>query len=323
MKAITYHRYGGPEVLQIEELEKPTPSAHEILIKSHVTTVTSGDWRIRSLSMPPGLGLVARLMFGITKPRQPILGSELAGVIAEVGSKVTRFKAGDRVVVFTGAKLGCSAEFICVAEDANIVLIPDQLSFSDAAALPFGGTTAIDFFRKGELRSCDKVLINGASGCVGVMAVQFAKHHGAHVTGVCSGKNIDLVKSLGADEVIDYTQQDFTDSGNEYDIIMDTAATAPFHRSSSCLTSNGRYLVVNGGVMELLRAPFINLTSKRRVVAGPAAERLDDLREIVEMASRNELRAVIDNTYPFDEFIKAHERVDSGRKTGSVVLIWE
>ena len=323
MKAITYHQYGGPEVLQFEELAMPSPADHEILIKTHATTVTSGDWRIRSLTMPPGLRLVARLMFGITRPRQPILGSELAGVIVAVGSRVTRFKSGDRVVVFTGANLGCNVEYKCIAENANVVLLPDHLSFSDAAALPFGGTTAIDFFRKGKLRSGEKVLINGASGCVGAIAIQLAKHRGAHVTGVCSEKNVELVTSLGADEVIDYTSQDFANSGNHYDIIMDTAATAPYRKIACCLKKDGRYLVVNGGVTELLRAPLINLTSKRRVIAGPAAERLDDVQEIVGLVSRSELRAVIDSTYPVEAIAQAHERVDSGRKTGSVVVIWE
>ena len=322
MKAITYYKYGGPEVLQVEELPKPIPKDDEILIKTHATTVTSGDWRVRSLSMPPGLRLIARLMFGITQPRQPILGSELAGEVVEIGKSVEKFKVGERVVVFTGAHLGCSVEFKCIHEDGNIVLVPEPMTYSEAVALPFGGTTALDFFRKGELEKGDDVLVNGASGCVGSIAVQLARYCGARVTGVCSRTNVELVKSLGAHEVIDYQQTDFTESDQKYDIIMDTAATASFNRCKSSLEDNGRLLVVNGGLFDLLRGPVVALTSNKKLIAGPAAEKLDDLMELFRLAGSGEIRPVIDQVFPLGSIVEAHRRVDSGRKRGSVVVEW-
>lgn len=320
---MTYHRYGGPEVLQFEEQERPTPSDNAVLIQTHATTVTSGDWRVRSLTMPAGLGLIARLMFGITGPRQTVLGSELAGEIVEVGNGVTKFKPGDRVVVFTGAKLGCSVQFKCVAESSNIVVLPDDMTFTEAVALPFGGTTALDFFRKGQLQAGNDVLIVGASGCVGAIAVQLGKHFGAQVTGVCSGKNRELVRSLGADEVIDYQQQDVSNSDHKFDVIMDTAATMPFEIATKLLKDDGRLLVVNGGILELLRAPIKKFTGRKKIVAGPAAELIEDVQTLVDLAANQKLRAVVDSIYPVDEIADAHRRVDSGRKTGSVVVTWQ
>ena len=322
MKAITYHRYGGPEVLQLEELDRPEPKENELLIKTHATTVTSGDWRVRSLSMPVGLGLIARLMFGITGPRQTVLGSELAGEVVQLGRSVANFKVGDRVVVFTGAKLGCSVEYRCMPSDGNVVKIPDQLSYCDAVSLPFGGTTALDFFRKGNLAENECVLINGASGCVGTLAVQIAKHFGARVTGVCSTTNVDLVKSLGADEVIDYTAEDFTKSGKKYDVIMDTAASAPYSRCKGSLNDGGRMLVVNGGLFDLFRGPFLAMVSNKKLIAGPAAEKLDDLRQLVTMAADQTIQPVIHQVFPVQDFADAHRVVDTGRKKGSVVVDW-
>lgn len=323
MKAITYYRYGAPEVLQIEQLEKPAPSEDEVLIRTRVTTVTSGDWRARSLSVPRGLGWVARLIFGVFKPRQPILGSELSGVVESVGKNVTNFQVGDRVFVFTGARLGCYVEYKCMQADDNVVPVPGNFSFADAAALSFGGTTALDFFRKGKLKEGERILIIGASGCVGTLAIQLAKHRGAHVTGVCSGKNIELVASLGADEVIDYTRQDFSQTGQKYDVVMDTVGTAPYFESKKVLKRDGRLLLVMGGLSDMLRAPLVALMSQRRIVAGAAAERLDDMKELARLAEAGIIKPVIDRQFVPEEIADAHRRVDSGRKTGSVIVNWE
>jgi NADPH:quinone reductase-like Zn-dependent oxidoreductase len=290
------------------------------LIKVHATTVSSGDWRVRSLSLPKGFGPLGRLFFGIRGPRQPILGTELAGEVAAVGKDVARFRAGDRVLGFPGAALGCHAEYRVMREDAPVVHLPAGLGYEEAAALPFGGTTALDFFRRGKLKSGERVLVNGASGAVGVAAVQLAKHFGAHVTGVCSSGNLELVKSLGADEVIDYTRQDFTGSGQTYDVIVDTVGTAPFSRSGRSLKEGGRLLQVLGTLSDLLVSPWISLTSGKKVIAGPASERADDLQLLVKLAESRELEPVIDRRYPLEQIVEAHRYVDTGRKRGSVVV---
>lgn len=242
MKAIVYERYGPPEVLHLKEVEKPTPKNNEVLIKTYATTVTSGDWRVRSLSVPAGFGLLMRLVFGVSRPRQPILGSELAGIIESVGKDVSKFKVGDPVFAFSDAAMGCHAEYKCMAEDGAVAPKPSSLTFEEAAALSFGGTTALDFLRRGKLKSGESVLVNGASGAVGTAAVQLAKHFGAIVTAVCSTANVGLVTSLGASHVIDYTQEDFSQNGKTYDLIVDTAGTAPFSRSKVSLKNGGRFL---------------------------------------------------------------------------------
>lgn len=323
MKAVVYKSYGPPNVLQFEELAKPVPKDDEVLIRTHATTVTSGDWRARSLDMPRGFGLIARLIFGITKPRQTVLGSELAGTIEAIGKDVTRFSVGDRVFAFTGSKLGCYVAYKCFSENGNVVHAPSNLTLAESAALSFGGTTALDFFRKGKLQKGNELLINGASGGVGTTAVQLAKHLGARVTGVCSGRNAELVKSLGADHVIDYTKQDFADLGIRYDLIMDTVGSAPYARSKKALKDNGRLLLVLGGLSDMLRAPIVSLRSQQRIIAGAAAERLDDLERLAEVASSGELKPFIDREYSAEQIIEAHQYVDSGRKRGNVVIIWE
>lgn len=222
MKAIVYETYGPPEVLGLKELPKPIPKDKEVLIRIHATTVTSGDWRARSLNMPAGFGLLGRLFFGLSKPRQPILGTELAGEIESVGKEVKKFKAGDQVFAFSGAGMGCYAEYKCMPEDGEVARKPANLTYEEAAAISFGGTTALSFFRRANLQRGEKVLINGPSGGVGTAAVQLARHFGAEVTGVCSAGNMELVKSLGASHVIDYAREDFTANGETYDVIVDT-----------------------------------------------------------------------------------------------------
>ena len=323
MKAIVYERYGPPEVLQLKEVEKPTPKDNEVLIKTHATTVTSGDWRVRSLNVPVGFGLIMRLVFGVSKPRQPILGTELAGVVESVGKDVRQFKAGDQVFAFSDAAMGCYAEYKCMPEDGAMALKPANLTYGEAAALSFGGTTALDFFRRGKLQSGEKVLVNGASGGVGTAAVQLARHFGADVTGVCSTANLELVKSLGASHVIDYSKEDFTQNGEIYDVVVDTVGTASFSRSKASLKEGGRLLMILAGLPDMLKIPWVSMTSNKKVIAGPAAGRAEDLRFLAGLAESGEFKPVIDRRYPFEQIAEAHSYVDSGRKKGNVVITLE
>jgi NADPH:quinone reductase-like Zn-dependent oxidoreductase len=323
MKTIVYTSYGSPDVLQLKDTEKPVPGRDEILIKIRATTVTSGDWRMRSLNVPRGFKLMVRLIFGISKPRKQILGTELAGEVVSVGENVNKFSTGDQVFAFCGAAMGCYAEYKTMPEDGLVVLKPANLTFEEAAALSFGGTTALDFFRRGNLQSGQKVLINGASGGVGTAAIQLARHFGAVVTGVCSSANIELVKSLGAHHVIDYTKEDFTKNGETYDIIMDTAGTAPYSRCKESLKENGRLLLVLGGLPDMIGIPWVHLTGKKRIIAGPASERVDDLQTLARLAEEGVYKPVIDRRYRFEEMVEAHRYVDTGRKKGNVAVTLE
>lgn len=323
MKAVVYTTYGPPEVLRFTEVPKPTPKDNEVLIKILATTITAADWRVRSLDVPVGFGLISRLVLGISKPKQPILGTELAGEVESVGKDVRKFKAADQVFAFSGISMGCHAEYKCMPEDGPVVLKPANLSYDEAAALSFGGTTALDFFRRGKLQRGEKVLVNGASGAVGTAAVQLAKHFGADVTGVCSTANLEMVKSLGARHVIDYTKEDFTRNGETYDVIVDTAGTAPFSRSKGSLKERGRLLQILGSLPDLLRVPWVSLTSSKKVIAGPAAERAEDLRFLAGLAEAGEFKPVIDRRYSFEQIVEAHQYVDTGRKKGNVVITLE
>lgn len=320
MKAIVYERYGPPEVLELKEVAKPTPKDNEVLIKTRATTVTSGDRRVRSLDVPFGFGLISRLVFGVLRPRQPILGTELAGEVESVGKDVSKFKVGDQVFAFSGARMGCYAEYKCMPEVGAVALKPANLTYDEAAAISFGGTTALDFFRRGKLQSGEKVLVNGASGAVGTAAVQLAKHFGADVTGVCSTANVELVRSLGANRVIDYTKEDFTENGETYDVIVDTAGTAPFSRSNSLLKEKGRLLMVLGGLPDMLQIPWVSMTSSKKIIAGPASERAEDLRFLAKLAEAGQFKPVIDRRYPFEQIAEAHRYVDTGRKKGNVII---
>ncbi|MFA6234255.1 MAG: NAD(P)-dependent alcohol dehydrogenase [Bacteroidota bacterium] len=323
MKAIVYEKYGQPDVLELKEVTKPVPKDNEVLIRTHATTVTSGDWRVRSLNVPRGFGLISRLVFGVRKPKQPVLGTELAGEIESVGKDVTKFKAGDQVFAFSGAAMGCYVEYKCMPEDGAVAFKPANLSSDEAAAISFGGTAALDFFRRGKLQSGEKVLVNGASGGVGTAAVQLAKHFETDVTGVCSTVNMDMVRSLGADHVIDYTKEDFTKNGETYDVIVDTVGTAPFSRSKGSLKEGGRLLLVLGGLPDMIQIPWIAMTSSKKVIAGPAAERPEDLRFLAELAEAGEFKPVIDRRYSFENIVEAHRYIDTGRKRGNVVITLE
>ncbi len=323
MKAFIYEEYGPPEVLHLREIAKLTPKSNEVLIRIHATTVTSADWRVRSLKVPFGFGLISRLVFGISKPRNPILGSELSGVIEAIGKDVTKFKIGDHVFAFDGFGMGCHAEFKCLHQDGAMALKPDNLTWDEAAALSFGGTTALSFLRRGKLLRGEKVLINGASGSVGTAAVQLAKYFGAHVTGVCSTANLELVRSLGADHVIDYTKEDFTKDSELYDVIVDTVGTAPFSRSKNSLKKGGRLLMVVADLPDMLQIPLVSMISNKRIVAGPAAERAEDLQFLADLSKEGAFKPVIGMRYPFDNLPSAHSYVDAGHKKGNVVIVLE
>jgi len=315
-----HERYGPPEVLLAKEWPKPQPKPNEVLIRIHATTVASADRRVRSLDVPLGFGLFSRLFFGITRPRRAILGAELAGVVEAIGRDVTRFAVGDPVFGIDGVRMGGYAQFKCMPQDGALARKPANLSFEEAAALAFGGTTALDFFRRGKLRQGESVLINGASGGVGCAAVQLASDLGAKVTGVCSAANADLVRSLGASHVIDYTRTDFTRNGKTYDVIVDAVGTALYSRSKASLTPDGRLLLVAATLPQMLHIPWVAMTSRHRIVAGPAAERSEDLALLAKLAEVGRFTPVIDRRYAFDEMADAHRYVDSGHKRGNVVV---
>jgi NADPH:quinone reductase-like Zn-dependent oxidoreductase len=304
----------------MSDVPKPVPKDHELLVRVRATTVSSGDWRARSLLMPPGFGLLGRIVFGVTRPRQPILGTELAGDVEAVGKAVTSFKVGDRVFAFTGISMGCYVEYKCVSANGAVALMPSNLTYVQAAALSFGGSTMLDFFRRGALRKDDRVLVNGASGAVGSAAVQLAKNIGADVTGVCSTANLELVRAIGADHVIDYTTHDFTQSREPFDVIVDTVGTAPFSRSGPSLSGGGRLLLVLASLQELLKAPWHTMTSGRKVIAGPAAERPEYVRQLSELGAAGAFLPVIDRCYPLENMVAAHRYVDRGHKRGNVVI---
>jgi NADPH:quinone reductase-like Zn-dependent oxidoreductase len=300
MKAIVATQYGGPEVLQLKEIEKPTPKDNEVLIKVLATTVTAADFRMRSFTVPAPLWIPARIALGITKPRQPIFGTELAGEVAAVGTNVTRFKVGDQVFASTlTAQFGGYAEYKCLPETAMLAIKPNNMTFAEAAAVPIGATTALRLLRKGNIQCGQKVLIYGASGSVGTYAIQLAKYFGADVTGVCSTANLEMVKSLGADHVIDYTEEDFATREERYDLIFDTVAKFPKTQYAKVLAPNGTFV------------SMAKLDSK---------ESMDNLVFIRDLIEAGEVKAVIDRCYPLEDMVEAHRYVDTGHKKGNVVI---
>ena len=316
MKAIIYEQYGPPEVLQLREVEKPSPKDNEVLIRIHATAVNSGEVRLRKADP-----FAVRFMFGLFRPKKPILGVSLAGEIEAVGKSVTRFKKADAVYGTTGMSFGAYAEYKCLSEDGVLAIKPVNLTYREAAVIPFGGTTALSFLRKGKIQSAQKVLIYGASGAVGTSAVQLAKYFGAEVTGVCSTANAAMVKSLGADKVIDYTQQDFTKSSETYDIIFDTVGKSPFAGCIKSLKKNGYYLrTVHMELSAIFRGLWISLTGSKKVIGGGITETADDLIFLNSLIEAGQLKPVIDRTYAFEQMAEAHAYVEKGHKKGNVAI---
>ncbi len=325
MKAIIYEKYGPPDVLQLKEIEKPVPKDNEILIKVYATAVTAGDLNARGFTLvPPGLGLLARSMMGFRKPKNAILGSVLAGEIEAVGKDVKLFKKGDQIFGIDGNNSGAYAEYKCMQEEGVLEIKPVNMSFEEAAAIPFGALTALYFLRdKGNIKKGQKVLINGASGSVGTAAVQLSKHFGAEVTGVCSTKNLELVKSLGADKVIDYTKEDFTKNGETYDIIFDVVVgKTSFSRCKNSLKQKGIYLAVAGGLHEMIQMLWTSMIGSKKVIfgGGMACEKTESLVSLKELVESGKIKAVIDRSYPLEQMAEAHRYVEKGHKKGNVVI---
>ncbi len=320
MRAAVYRRYGPPEVVEITELATPTPRGDEVLVKVRATTVTSGDWRLRAASVPPGFAILIRLAFGIFKPRKATLGMELAGDVVSVGKAVSRLKVGDKVFAISSG-LGCHAEYRVIRQDAAVALMPSNLSYEEAAPLSFGGTTALYFLRdQGQIRAGERVLINGASGGVGSAAIQLARHFGAEVTAVCSAGNEHMVRSLGAKYVIDYAREDFTRAGKTYDIILDAVGNCSFATVKPALAPGGRLLLVVASLGQAISAVVRPSRSGRKVLGGVVPERALDLRVLAELAEAGTFKPVIDHIYPFERIVDAHARVETHRKRGNVVV---
>ncbi|KZZ46118.1 hypothetical protein A3759_07835 [Thalassolituus sp. HI0120] len=326
MLAAVYRRYGTPEVFQLEEREIPQPGENEVQIRIKASTVSSGDWHLRKADP-----FVARFFSGLFKPKLTILGSELAGVITATGSNVKRFKVGDEVFGATGLGLGANAEYLCLPEDAAIAIKPDNICFKEAAAIPFGAVAAKHFLQKqAGLAEGQELLVYGASGAVGIYAVQLGKILGARVTAVCSGKNADLVTQAGADEVIDYTNKGFpsadqTSDRRQWHVIMDTVGKTDFNELKPYLTAQGQYLAVAGGLREI-RQICINTLARlfrfqqKRLVMDIALEQQSDMEWFAELIQQGKLKAVIDSEYPLAQIAEAHHRAESGRKTGTLIL---
>ena len=319
MKAVVCTKYGTPDVLQVKEVEKPVPRDNEILVKVHATTVTTGDCRIRSFTLARWFWLPGRIMYGITKPRKEIPGNELSGEIESVGKDVKRFKKGDQVFGISWGTTfqGTTAEYKCLPEDGMIAIRPASMTDEEAASLPVGGLTALHFLRKGNVQSGQKVLIYGASGSVGTFAVQLAKYFGAEITGVCSTTNIEMVRSLGADIVIDYTKEDFTGNGHTYDVIFDTVSKTSFSRCKNSLKQRGNYLTTD---WPLLQALWTSMAGGKKVIFGMAGKNPEDLNFLKELVEEGKIRSVIDKRYPLEQAAEAHRYVDKGHKKGNVVI---
>ncbi len=326
MRAIIWTKYGPPDVLELRDVEKPAPKDDQILIRICATTVTAGDCEMRSLKFPIYLSLIMRLWRGLLKPKEgSILGTELAGEIEAVGKDVKRFKVGDQVFGAAGMNLGANAEYICLPEDpgemeGGVAIKPADLSYAEAAAVPFGGRDALHFLRKGNIRSGQKILINGAGGSIGTFGIQLAKHFGAEVTAVDSAAKLDMLRSLGADHVIDYTQQDFTRNGQTYDLIFEVVGKSSVSRGIRSLNRNGTYLMANPRLLQMARGAWAAARSSKKIIFQTANGTIKDLIFLRELVEAGKLTPVIDRCYPLEQTAQAHRYVETGEKKGNVAI---
>jgi NADPH:quinone reductase-like Zn-dependent oxidoreductase len=325
MKAIIWTEYGPPDVLQLKEVEKPAPKDNEVLVRIYATTVTAGDCEQRSLKLPFWHALPMRAYVGLKRPKRiTILGMDLAGEIESVGKDVKRFRKGGQVFAATGfVRMGAYAEYICLPEkpeEGALAIKPVNMTYEEAAAVPNGGLEALCFLRQGNVQSGQKVLLNGAGGTIGTFAVQIAKSFGAEVTGVDSTGKLDMLRSIGADHVIDYTQEDFTKRGETYDFILDVVGKSSFSGSIRSLEQNGRYLIANPGPSQMVRGRWTSLISSKKVIFGAAHLRTEDLIFLKELIEAGKLKSVIDRTYPLEQIVEAHRYVETGQKNGNIVI---
>lgn len=319
MQAVVYRAYGGPEVLGLEDVEKPEPRDHEVRVKVFATTATAACGLMRRAD-----NLTARLVLGLRRPRPRfrVMGIELAGEIDSVGAAVSRFRKGDKVFGFAGFSAGAYAQYVCISERGSLAPMPRRLTYEEAVSLVDGPTTALYFLRD---RAClargQRILIIGASGSIGTAAIQLARHFGADVTAVCSGANAELVTSLGACEVIDYTREDFTESDRAWDIVFDTVGKSSFSRCKRVLARNGRYLITVGPLLGLyLRDAWSRFFGRKKLVFGMSVEKKDALHEVLQLVEAGRLRPVIDRRYAMSDIVDAHRYVDTGRKKGNVII---
>jgi len=324
MKAIVWTKYGPPDVLQFQEIEKPAPKANEVLIKVHATTVTAGDCEMRSLKFPLYLSLLMRIVIGIRKPtRVTILGQELAGEIEAIGNEVSKFKVGDQVFGSAGFSTGTYAEYVCLPEEHDegvLTIKPENMTYAEAATVTTGGLEALHFLRKGNIQPGHKILINGAGGSIGTYGIQLAKHFGAEVTAVDSGGKFEMLSSIGADHVIDYTQEDFTKNDQTYDVIFDVVGRSPFSQSINSLEEEGVYLLANPTPVKMIRGAWISRRSSRKVVYEMTKQKTEDLIFLRELIEQKEITTIIDLCYPLEQIVEAHKYVETGQKKGNVVI---
>jgi len=320
MKAIVYTQYGPPDVLQLKEVPKPTPKDNEVLIRVYAATVVAGDCELRSFTFPLWFWLPLRLYMGLRRPRINTLGQELAGEIESVGKDVKRFKKGDQVFAATEAGFGAYAEYRCLREEKTLAIKPANMTYEEAAAVPTGGLNALHYLRKGKIQSGEKVLINGAAGNIGTFAVQLAKYFGAEVTGVDGTGKLDMLRTIGADHVVDYTQEDFTEKGETYDVIFDVVGKSSFSRSVRSLKPNGRYLLANPRVLPMVRGLWTSIISSKKVIFQFARYKAEDLMFLKELIEAGKIYSVIDRRYLLEQTAEAHRYVDTGHKKGNVVI---
>ncbi|MGB3715675.1 MAG: NAD(P)-dependent alcohol dehydrogenase [Candidatus Promineifilaceae bacterium] len=326
MKAIVWTKYGPPDVLELREVEKPTPKDNEVLIRIYATTVTAGDCELRSLKLPIYIGLPMRMWMGVIKPRgTSILGTELAGEIEATGKDAKRFKEGDQVFGSAGMGFGANAEYICLPEEpqgleGGVAIKPANMTYEEAATVPFGGRDALHFLRKGNIQSGQKVLINGAGGSIGTYAVQLGKYFGAEVTAVDSRGKLDMLRAIGADQVIDYTQEDYTKRGEIYDVIFDVVGTISISRSGRSIAQNGTYLLANPRLSQMVQGLWTRMTSSKKVIMEAASGTIEDLIYLRELIEAGKIKSVIDRSYPLEQIAEAHRYVEKGGKKGNLVI---